>query len=429
MMRLDRFRMLRWLVLAPVLAAAGCLMLADDPAGWSCASDADCHSDERCVQPGGFDHKVCAVPSACGPKNTCLDGSPCNGGVCTVQPCEAGDTTCGAFLCDQATRTCRRSCLAGTDCADGFFCDFAQCVPRECSSLFDPVCNGFQCVNGRCLTSCSSNVQCADGQRCSHSECVPATCSDGSAAGACNVVIDPAGGSSGTGGSGGKSGAGGSSGSSGHAGSGGAAPVCDPVKQTGCKKGQKCTLRAYSSPVYVLTCVADGDADEDTHCVTGNGSSSENCVAGTFCTSYGSFGDSFNNLQICKPLCRVDSDCAKGNFCATAFPEAEVGLCVPTCTPFEPCAGHAYSTCSAPYRVNQTDELRLSCRHLGSSKMGTVCSASFTCAEGLTCRDDVQGSGSSCQPICDDAHPCPAAKSSCEFDGKVCSAGQTCLCE
>src|ERR1051325_2581699 len=68
------------------------------------------------------------------------------------------------------------------------------------------------------------------------------------------------------------------------------AQLCDPVEQTGCDPGQKCTWvrdqASYSAYSGELACVPDGTVELDGNCtygLSGGGSGYDNCKKGLIC--------------------------------------------------------------------------------------------------------------------------------------------------
>jgi hypothetical protein len=95
---------------------------------------------------------------------------------------------------------------------------------------------------------------------------------------------------------------GGENDASGNGGSDGGSPGCDPVAQSGCVGGQKCSL-ACNGAVPALAClpengtVAVGQACTDTN----------QCLGGAFCASSASIP-----TPTCVKLCSTTADCPSG---------------------------------------------------------------------------------------------------------------------
>lgn len=129
------------------------------------------------------------------------------------------------------------------------------------------------------------------------------------------------------------------------------AGVCDPIKQTGCDAGQKCTwirIQATStSQVGQLGCVADGTVALNGSCTWGAAGSStgyDNCVKGNICLA-SSRTDKASGL--CLGICDITALAGAAGACATNYacgrysnffenagdPATSTGLCDPTCDP------------------------------------------------------------------------------------------------
>jgi hypothetical protein len=209
----------------------------------TCAGDVDCTSGNYC---DGSNH--CSGQKvdgeACGGDNECQSGE-CTDGYCCDSVCggscdacdlsgyegecrlradgDAGDPSCGTYLCDGAVATCPSTCADDADCVSGNYCNGTSCVPLEldgtlcsraemcqsnycvdgyccdaacggscgacdlsgdegtCTALAsgsagDPSCGAYVCngTSTSCPSSCSSDANCASGNYCdASSECVP----------------------------------------------------------------------------------------------------------------------------------------------------------------------------------------------------------------------------------------------------------------
>jgi WD40 repeat protein len=150
------------------------------------------------IQCNGVEPKGCVYPPATRSCSAaaCTSGvethaSTCNGvGLCNDVP-----KTCGAFAC--GTSACKTTCAVTTDCASGFVCKSATCVPAPglgmpCSTSA-PCEGGLFCVDGVCCgeSTCGSGKSCGlpatagrcakiDGQTCAaDGECGSGVCVDG----------------------------------------------------------------------------------------------------------------------------------------------------------------------------------------------------------------------------------------------------------
>jgi hypothetical protein len=115
----------------------------------------------------------CGQSGACDGKNACARyaaGTECAPGRCTAAVEYAASTCDGSGVCKAGSSrscapgicmgsSCASSCVAQTDCQNGFFCDVGKCVVRRnngaaCTAAVQCVSN--QCVDGFCCnTSCT----------------------------------------------------------------------------------------------------------------------------------------------------------------------------------------------------------------------------------------------------------------------------------
>ena len=106
---------------------------------------------------------------------------------------------------------------------------------------------------------------------------------------------------------------------------------CDPVMQTGCDEGDRCTLVSEGTTL-VPTCAGAGTIPLLEPCTAPPESTPDDCVEGLLCVS-----------GTCRPLCNPmsSSSCATGFVCGlySGFPE-DVGLCDATCDPVRQTRDH-----------------------------------------------------------------------------------------
>jgi hypothetical protein len=138
---------------------------------------ASCGLDGLCAENGTCRKYLQGTPCAPGAcaGNTVTGGSICNGnGVCTM----TASQSCGAYLCDPATRMCKKSCASSADCL----------APATCSPT--GMCGTFRALGQSCnaAAECASGA-CVDGVCCATPSCgVCFTCNLGGAAGTCRPV-------------------------------------------------------------------------------------------------------------------------------------------------------------------------------------------------------------------------------------------------
>jgi hypothetical protein len=114
------------------------------------------------------------------------------------------------------------------------------------------------------------------------------------------------------------------------------AEACNPVSQTGCEAGEKCTWVVYSEePALGKTeCVADGAVDKAGACTVGEPGAAtgfDDCKAGLYCVN-----------GACSDICtQTDATTCDDGFACVIYADtfddlgddSTVGLCAPTCNP------------------------------------------------------------------------------------------------
>lgn len=183
---------LRTLALALGLAwlAVGCVRLSEEPDYFSCNSDADCESDQRCLYPGArcIDKNFCTFTSDCAPNHHCTD-LRCKPDECT--PFNA-DSVCNGYSCYGGV--CETSCSRLGTCADGFHCEQSVCLPGAPLDNGQACTQNGQCSSGKCCAKPSGSVctdtcaaideRCMLGQDCASGIC----CKRPGGASACSAV-------------------------------------------------------------------------------------------------------------------------------------------------------------------------------------------------------------------------------------------------
>jgi len=150
------------------------------------------------------------------------------------------------------------------------------------------------------------------------------------------------GGSAGRGGGGGSAGGGGGSagtggagtgGSAGSGGTGGTSVNCDPVAQTGCTTGQRCTWVYTTTTTGHPACLADGTVNVGGACTygaAGEATGFDNCKKGSSCVN-----------NVCETDCTASPDSCATNYACVVYMGApfnldgmqNYGFCEPTCDP------------------------------------------------------------------------------------------------
>jgi hypothetical protein len=183
---------------------------------------------------------------------------------------------------------------------------------------------------------------------------------------------------------------------------------CDPVANTGCLAGDKCTLVITSFEPYTayVGCTDDGTVPIDGAC-TRDGMGVDDCQGGSVCWdgictevctispdscrlgfACSSTGDPFNDpsIGICKPLCDLFAqDCDNGETCYLLFSNGYPTVCLNTVP--EPDTSHGGC---------EPVEKPIPQEH------GECCSYVNTCNVGLGCSQPNQGGdGMACGEFCD----------------------------
>jgi hypothetical protein len=186
----------------------------------------------------------------------------------------------------------------------------------------------------------------------------------------------------------------------------GATGVCDPVSQTGCAMGQKCTA-IVSGGLVVYTCaVAPGGLGPNEACMASPADGIDGCPAGYACLADEA------GAGLCAPLCEGDGDCDQ-SVCIPAR-ETDIPYCADDCSPFA-------SACAAPLACRRNGN-RFSCTFLavndvGGEGDGCAPTDDAGCAPGLVCLPGALipecAMDNCCTPLCDttEANPCVSPSS------------------
>jgi hypothetical protein len=176
------------------------------------------------------------------------------------------------------------------------------------------------------------------------------------------------------------------------------ATICDPVKQTGCGAGLKCTLDPD-----VPACLTNGSLDWGQVCGT---MSSDDCKSSLLCIGINS------STSTCHQFCSSDSDCKQPTPAGT--PSGNTAHCLTI-------NGFAYKICSLPCDPknpttsctsplvcqlggNATTDIT-NCEDKQANQTGTDttdCSGATACAPGYLCITETSGTTSNkvCRRVC-----------------------------
>jgi hypothetical protein len=177
-------------------------------------------------------------------------------------------------------------------------------------------------------------------------------------------------------------------------------PVCDPVAQTGCDPGEKCTFipDEVNPDEFHTFCGPDGTGQLGGACANDPVSGLDDCVAGLFCLN-----------GICQEICSSAPDSCPSGYSCTEFVNPVLvdapgtGFCLVECNPLAEPTGcgegeacyirldQQSTTCEAPFT---------------SATQGAACAFINACASGYGCllpNSPVNPTGSECAFICDAA--------------------------
>lgn len=178
----------------------------------------------------------------------------------------------------------------------------------------------------------------------------------------------------------------------------GSTAACDPVAQTGCSEGEKCTAILSGGAVVYACVAAPGGLDPNQPCSASPSDGIDGCPAGTACL------EDEAGSGLCAALCEADTDCDLGQ-CVGAR-ETNIPYCADDCSPFA-------SACPTPLACRRNGN-RFSCLFLGTSDVGgtgTACTPEGDggCAPGLVCLPGALvpdcTSDNCCTPLCETTEP------------------------
>jgi hypothetical protein len=194
----------------------------------------------------------------------------------------------------------------------------------------------------------------------------------------------------GTGGSGGKGGSGGAGGAGG--GGGTSFGSCDPLTNSGCGSGQKCTA-LQSNGQLALGCDAVGSKKEGDTCsqTTDNGvQTGDDCASGLAC--FATQAGSATCHRMCTPT-GTGNVCPSTEICSLAAPGLDtIEFCRATTT----CAPLTQTGCTSTQACYFSSTGAI-CAQEGSGKPGDACANANDCAKGSTC---IVGASAICSSFC-----------------------------
>lgn len=149
---------------------------------------------------------------------------------------------------------------------------------------------------------------------------------------------------------------------------------CDPVLQSGCNSGEKCTAVVASGQVGYVCANDPGDLDPFSSCEQALSSGIDGCSAGHACVA------DETEAGLCVPLCEGSSDCTAA-ICVND-PLNRIPYCADECSPFE-------GGCPEPQQCRRDDD-RFACEFTREGDVGgqnEPCAmlGDAGCAEGFVC--------------------------------------------
>lgn len=171
------------------LCATACLRLRGEPPFFYCNSDADCASDEYCVnftycEPDLLKQSESSTgttsfntsPQDCEEgegRNENLSDAEDRDAVCEPIECQKGETQDG-YKCDTngffpTDGACYQDRNLRTLCANGYSCVEGGCWPFLCET--DSQCLSQLCVDSECARYCGDDNSCLPGELCIASAC------------------------------------------------------------------------------------------------------------------------------------------------------------------------------------------------------------------------------------------------------------------
>ncbi len=172
--------------------------------------------------------------------------------------------------------------------------------------------------------------------------------------------------------------------------------TCDPVAQTGCNPGEKCTfVRDIEHPAESRTfCRPDGSVQSGNVCTSDAVTGLDNCVAGLFCAG-----------GICAEICSMAPDSCSSGFSCALLPglvdSPGVGVCQVICDPLSDPSGCAVDEACF---ILVTQETTVCATTMESGTQGVACEYINGCASGYSCillDSPVDPRGMECAFICD----------------------------
>lgn len=183
-----------------------------------------------------------------------------------------------------------------------------------------------------------------------------------------------------------------------------AAARCSPF-DAACGTGLKCTVTDPAPDGTTVTaCLPAGTLGDGMTCATSAMLGHDECAAGLLCSALGLL-DLTAPQSKCRRYCSATRACAAGDGCFPVSDDYTIGVCVPRCTPFGTDCPTDFDCSNALPDIDRSD-LRLVCRHTGTTAVGGSCGHDLDCVAGSIC--DPIRMPRTCLALCDGQHPCAA---------------------
>ncbi|MBI5481135.1 MAG: hypothetical protein HY906_19920 [Deltaproteobacteria bacterium] len=175
---------------------------------------------------------------------------------------------------------------------------------------------------------------------------------------------------------------------------------CDPVRQTGCGDGEKCSLVGSDLQCVLL---GAGTAGAECQAIVGG----DSCAAGLICASA---GGASTCVQFCDRVC--GEPCGVGTRCNTRLGDTGEWGCGPLPPPCDLLAQDCAGAGEACYLVEPATNTT-GCLPEGTLPEGAACTAQGECGRSLVCLASQAGGLSVCVPLCDTRLTVPCASGVC----------------
>jgi hypothetical protein len=175
---------------------------------------------------------------------------------------------------------------------------------------------------------------------------------------------------------------------------------CDPVRQTGCGDGEKCSL---VGPDLGCVLLGDGGAGADCQAIVGG----DSCAAGLICAAA---SGASTCVQFCDRVC--GEPCGAESRCNTRLGASGEWGCGPLPTPCDLLAQDCTRSGEACYLI-EPETGTTGCITAGSLAEGAACTTQDQCGTRFVCLATQAGGLTVCTPLCDTRATAPCASGTC----------------